>query len=127
MNENELAKHVVDSAFKVHTTLGPGLLESVYEVTLAYEIRSRGIDVERQVSIPIVYENLKFEEGFRADIIVAQKLIVEVKAIDEVHPKHKKQLLTHLTLTDTRLGLLINFDEELIKHGIHRVANDLPE
>ena len=90
VTENELATHVVDSAFKVHTTLGPGLLESVYEVALAYELRNRGLEVQRQVPISIVYETIKFEEGFRADLIVNEKLIVELKSIDKVHPKHKK-------------------------------------
>lgn len=127
MTENEIASEVVDAAFKVHTTLGPGLLETVYEVTLAYELKKKGLNVDRQVPISIVYEGIQFDEGFRADVIVENKLIVELKAIESVSGKHKKQLLTYLRLADKRLGLLINFDEELIRDGISRVVNDLPE
>ena len=127
MSENEIARQIVDGAFKVHTTLGPGLLETVYEVALAHELGKRGLKVERQVPISITYDDLQFAEGFRADLIVADKLIVELKAVASVSGKHKKQLLTYLRLTDRRLGLLINFDEELIKDGISRVVNGLQE
>ena len=105
MTENEIASIVVDSAYKVHSTLGPGLLESVYEVVLAYELKKKGLIVERQVAIPIRYESISFDEGFRADLIVEDKLIVELKAIQELAKVHKKQLLTYLKLTDKRLGL----------------------
>ncbi|MBN2296297.1 MAG: GxxExxY protein [Pirellulales bacterium] len=118
---------VVDSAYKIHTTLGPGLLETVYEVVLAYELKQRGLRVERQVVIPIRYESITFDEGFRADMIVEDKLLVELKAITELARVHKKQLLTYLKLADKRLGLLINFGEEFIRNGIKRVVNDLVE
>jgi GxxExxY protein len=127
VTENEIAKVVVDTAYEIHTTLGPGLLESVYEVVLAHELRQRGLSVVRQVPIPIEYESIQFEEGFRADILVEDKVIVELKSIEQVAPVHKKQLLTYLRLADKRLGLLINFGEELIKTGITRVANGLVE
>jgi GxxExxY protein len=127
MTENELARVVVDAAYQVHTKLGPGLLESVYETVLAYELKKRGLTVLRQQPIPIVYDELEFEEGFRADLLVADKLIVELKSVEHVAPVHKKQLLTYLRLADKRLGLLVNFGEALIKDGISRVANRLPE
>jgi GxxExxY protein len=127
MDENAISKEIVDAAYKIHTTLGPGLLESVYEITLAYELRKRGLRVVRQLPIPLVYEELRFEEGFRIDLLVNDKVIVEVKSIDEIHPIHKKQLLTYLRLQDKRLGLSINFKEELIRNGIKRIVNGLPE
>jgi GxxExxY protein len=127
MMENEIAKIVVDAAFKVHTALGPGLLESVYEVVLARELVARGLKVERQRAVPIVYEGVKFDEGFRADLVVEGLVIVELKSVEEVAPVHKKQLLTYLRLADKRLGLLINFGAALIKDGISRVVNNLSE
>ena len=127
MTENAIATIVVDAVYKVHTTLGPGLLETVYEVVLAHELKQRGLHVEWQVAIPIRYESITFDEGFRADLIVEDKLIVELKAIAELAKVHKKQLLTYLKLTDKRLGLLINFGEEFIKDGIKRVVNGLVE
>ena len=125
MTENEIATQIVDAAFKIHTTLGPGLLETVYEVVLAHELQKRGLRVERQVPIPIAWEEIKFNEGFRADIIVEGKVIVELKSVETVAPVHKKQVLTHLRLTNLKLGLLINFGEELIKNGISRIVNGL--
>jgi GxxExxY protein len=125
MTENEIATQVVDAAFKIHTTLGPGLLETVYEVVLAHELQKRGLRVERQVPIPIAWEGIKFNEGFRADLIVEGKVIVELKSIETVAPVHKKQVLTHLRLMNLKLGLLINFGEELIKNGISRIVNGL--
>ena len=125
MTENELSRLIVDSAFKIHTTLGPGLFESVYEVTLAHELERRGCHVVRQRGIPLVYEEIRLSLGFRADIIVDRKVILEVKSIDAIGPIHGKQLLTYLRLTDLRLGLLINFNVELIKDGIRRVVNNL--
>ncbi|MEQ8208883.1 MAG: GxxExxY protein [Lacipirellulaceae bacterium] len=127
MHENPLSKEIVDSAYKIHTTLGPGLLESVYEVVLAHELRERGLEVIRQKPVPIEYEGLKFEEGYRLDLLVENKVIVEVKSVETIFPVHKKQLLTYLRLLDKRLGILINFNEELIKDGIKRVANGLTE
>jgi GxxExxY protein len=125
MNENEIAKIVVDSAFHVHTKLGPGLLESVYETVLAELLRSKGLGVERQVPIPIRFEELIFDEGFRADLLVEGKVIVELKSIEQTAPVHKKQVITYLKLADKRLGLLINFGVVLIKDGITRLVNGL--
>jgi GxxExxY protein len=127
MTENEIATQIVDAAYKIHTTLGPGLLESVYEAVLAEELSRRNLRVVRQQAIPVVYENVHLEVGFRADLIVEGKVIVEVKSVDGIAPVHKKQLLTYLRLTDKRLGILINFDVELIKDGVTRVVNRLKE
>lgn len=127
VTENEVAKQIVDAAYRVHTSLGPGLLESVYEVTLAYELESRGLGVFRQQPVPIVYQGVRIEIGFRADLIVEDRVIVEIKSVEAVAPVHKKQLLTHLRLTDKRLGLLINFNVALIKEGITRIANGMPD
>lgn len=126
MNENEIAK-VVNSAFHIHKKTGPGLLESVYEVILAQELKKQGLIVERQKAIPIVFEGYKFDEGFRADIVVNDILIVELKSVETIAPVHKKQLLTYLRLTDRKLGLLINFGASLIKEGIFRIVNGLEE
>jgi GxxExxY protein len=127
MHENEVAREVVDAAYKVHRALGPGLLESVYEAVLHGELSRRGLKVERQVPVPIAYEDLQFDEGFRADLIVADCVILELKSVEKLAPVHFKQLLTYLRLADKRLGLLINFGEALIKDGLHRVVNNLPE
>jgi GxxExxY protein len=127
MTENEISKQIVDVAYKIHTTFGPGLLESVYETVMAYELTKRGLHVVRQQPIPVVYESVNMEVGFRADLIVEGKVVVEIKSVEAVAPVHKKQLLTYLRLADKRLGLLINFDTELIKDGISRVVNHLPE
>ena len=125
MTENQIARIVVDAAFKIHKTLGPGLLESVYEAVLDFELQKRGLAVARQVGLPVHYEGVKLELGFRIDLIVQHKLIIEVKSIEVLAPVHKKQLLTYLRLTDLRLGLLINFNVERIKDGIQRVVNGL--
>jgi GxxExxY protein len=127
MTENEIAKEIVDAAFKVQSRLGPGLLESVYEVVLAYELRKRGLNVVRQLPVPIVYEDVQFEEGFRLDLLVEDKVIVEIKSIEKISGVDKKQLLTHLRLMNKRLGLLINFNVELIKDGVSRIVNGLEE
>src|SRR5713101_6032067 len=127
MTEDEIATQVVDAAYKIHTTLGPGLLESVYKAVMAEELARRGLHVVRQQAIPVVYENVKLEVGFRAGLIVERKVIVEIKSVEALAPVHKKQVLTYLRLADKRLGLLINFDTELIKDGISRVVNKLPE
>jgi GxxExxY protein len=125
MTENEVATIVVDAAYTIHKRLGPGLLESVYETTLAYELAKRGLQLRRQQAMPVVYESVRMDIGFRADLIVANKVIVEIKSIDAISPVHRKQLLTYLRLTDKRLGLLINFNVELIKDGLTRVVNNL--
>ncbi|MFH1982087.1 MAG: GxxExxY protein [Pseudomonadota bacterium] len=127
MTENEIAKQVMDAAFLIHRALGPGLLETVYEVILAKKLSEMGVSVERQISVPIQFENVKFDEGFRADLIVEKKVIVELKSVERLQPVHSKQLLTYLRLTDLRLGLLINFGENLLKHGFKRVVNGLKE
>jgi GxxExxY protein len=127
MSENEIAKLIVDAAYHVHVKLGPGLLESVYETVLAYELKKRGLIVARQQPIPIVYDNIQFDEGFRADLLVNELVIIELKSVEAIHPVHKKQLLTYLRLADRRLGLLINFGEALIKDGITRIANKMPD
>jgi GxxExxY protein len=125
MTENELAREIVNAAFKIHTTLGPGLLESVYETTLAHEMERRGIKVLRQPALPVVYELIRMDIGFRADLIVGDKVIVEIKSIESISSVHRKQLLTYLRLADKRLGLFINFNVELIRDGITRVVNGL--
>ncbi|HEV8588573.1 MAG TPA: GxxExxY protein [Pyrinomonadaceae bacterium] len=127
MTENEVAKHIVDVAFKIHSGYGPGLLESVYEAIMAYELQNRGLTVTRQQAIPLVHEDIRMDVGFRADLVVGNKVVVEIKSIEAVAPVHKKQLLTYLRLADKRLGLLTNFNVELIKNGISRVVNGLAE
>jgi len=127
MTENEIAKQIMDAAFLIHRTLGPGLLETVYEVILAKNLTEMGLAVERQVPVPIRFEEITFDEGFRADLIVERKVIVELKSVERVQPVHSKQLLTYLRLTDMRLGLLINFGENLLKNGFKRVVNGLVE
>lgn len=127
MTENEIGKIVVECAFQVHQKLGPGLLESVYEIALAHEMRKKGLTVERQIAIPVMYDEIKFDEGFRADIIVCGLVIIELKSVEQVHKVHKKQLLTYLRLSNRRLGFLINFGAELIKDGLSRVSNGAPD
>jgi len=127
MSENAIAQQIVDAAYRVHTVLGPGLLESVYKTALAYELEKRGLHVSREQAIPVVYESVRIHTGFYADLVVEDQVIVEVKAIEGIAPVHKKQLLTHLKLADKRLGLLINFNVTLIKQGITRIVNGLKE
>jgi GxxExxY protein len=127
MTENAIAKEIVDAAFRIHTTLGPGLLESVYDTVLAYELDRRGLRTVRQQPIPVVYENVRIDTGFRADLIVEEKVIVEVKSVELLAAVHRKQLLTYLRLADKRLGLLINFQVALIKDGVFRIVNGLEE
>lgn len=119
---NEAAAAVVDAAFAVHSTLGPGLLESVYELCLAHELEKRGRRVRRQLSLPVVYDGLRFDAGLRLDMVVDDCVVVEVKAVDHLLPVHQAQVLTYLKLTGHRLGLLINFNVPLIKHGIRRLV-----
>lgn len=125
MTENEIGKIIVDSAIQLHRVTGPGLLESVYEVLLAYELESNGLEVRRQVSIPIKYNGIIFDEGFRADIVVENMVILELKSVESVSNIHKKQLLTYLKLANLKLGYLLNFGEELMVSGITRVVNEL--
>lgn len=127
MTENEISKVAVDAAYTVHVALGPGLLESVYETVLCHELRKRGLKVERQVIVPVVYDGLQFEEGFRADIVVEGKVILELKSVEHILPVHSKQTLTYVRLMDKRLGMLINFGAARIKDGIWRIVNGLEE
>ena len=126
MTLNDISGAVVDAAIQIHRKLGPGLLESVYESVLAYELDRRGLAVERQVPIPVRYEDLEISDAFRADLIVDRRVIVELKSVEQVAPVHKKQLLTYLRLSDMRVGLLLNFGCEVMKSGIHRIANNAP-
>ncbi|MGH7825517.1 MAG: GxxExxY protein [Candidatus Binatia bacterium] len=127
MTENEIGKVIVDSAITVHRELGVGLLETVYEVILAHELQQRGLRVERQVPVSIEFRGIKFEQAFRADIVVEGKVILELKSIEQVTSAHKKQLQTYLRLTGYKLGFLLNFGEALMKHGITRAVNGLDE
>jgi GxxExxY protein len=123
MNENEIGSVIVDCAVKLHKTLSPGLLESVYEAVLAKQLARAGLTVRRQFPVPIIFEDLSFDEGFRADLIVNQSVIIEIKSVEKIHPVHKKQLLTYLKLTGLKLGYLLNFGDELMKSGLTRIIN----
>ena len=127
MTENEIATIIADSAYKVHVTLGSGLLKSVYSVALTHELKKRNLKIAVEQSIPVLYDGVCIADGFRADLIVEDKVIVELKSVEKVIPVHKKQLLTYLRVADKRLGLLINFGAPLIKHGISRAVNRLDE
>ncbi len=125
MHENDIAKAIVDCAFQIHTRLGPGLLESVYEAILKHELEKRGFRVLTQRPMPVVWESVQLNIGFRADMIVNNKVVVEIKSVEAVAPVHPKQLRTYLRLMDMKLGILINFNVPLIKDGITRVVNNL--
>ena len=125
MNENEIGTKVLEAAITVHRELGPGLLESVYEVTLARELSDLGLNVERQVQVPIIYKNIRFEEGFRADIIVKNQVLLELKSVETVTQAHKKKVQTYLKLTGLKLGYLLNFGESVLKNGITHCVNGL--
>ncbi len=127
MRLNDVTAQIVDAAYHIHQQLGPGLLETVYEVVLAHELRKRGLRVRRQVPVPVEYDGLKFEEGFRMDLLVEEAVIVELKSVEKNHPLHPKQLRTHLVLAKLPLGLVLNFGLERLKDGITRIANGLPE
>ena len=119
---DEVASKIVDAAFAVHTALGPGLLESVYEVYLLHELNKRGLKAERQVLLPVVYDNLRLDAGFRLDLVVEERVVVELKAVEALLPVHKAQVLTYLKLSGHRLGILVNFNSPLMKQGIRRIA-----
>jgi len=125
LEENQISKIIVDCCYKIHRSLGPGLLESVYLEILTYELKKLGVKYEKEVGIPVHYENVKLDLGFRADLIVDNLVIIELKAVEKVMPVHKKQLMTYLRLTDLKLGLLVNFNVNLIKDGIEWVVNGL--
>ncbi|MCV9388244.1 GxxExxY protein [Reichenbachiella ulvae] len=125
MTENQIASLIVDTCYQIHTQLGAGLFESVYEEILTYELREKGLKTERQKGIPVFWKDIKMDVGFRADLIIENKVIIEIKSVELIAPVHKKQLLTYLKVTDLKLGLLINFNEALIKNGITRIVNKL--
>lgn len=125
MTENELSYKIIGAAIDVHRNLGPGLLENTYETALAYELKTLGLEVKQQLVLPLKYKEITIENAYKIDLIVENKVIVEVKAVLELHPVIYSQVLTYLKLADHKLGLLINFNTELIKHGIHRIVNKL--
>ena len=125
MTENELSKIIVDISYKIHTKLGPGLLESVYETILYHELTKKGLKVERQKTIPVIWDGIHLDIGFRSDLIVEEKVLIEIKSVETISNVHLKQVLTYIRVTDLKLGLLINFNEALIKNGIKRVVNGL--
>lgn len=125
MNENEISKLIVNTSYHIHVELGPDLLESVYEEILYYELVRHGLKVERQKAIPVIWKDNKMGVGFRADLIVENKVIIELKSVETIAPVYPKQLLTYLRITGLKLGLLINFNEKLIKDGITRIVNNL--
>ena len=125
MTENDISAIIVNKAYEIHVKLGPGMLESVYEEIMCYELLKEGLLVERQKSIPLIWEDLKMNIGYKADLIVEDKVIIEIKSVDAIAPVHQKQLLTYLKVANMKLGLLINFNERLIKNGITRIVNNL--
>jgi GxxExxY protein len=127
MKTNDITEILVDIAYVIHNKIGPGILESVYEKIFMYELEKRGLNGENQVPVTVYYDGKDFDEGFRADIIVEEKVVIEIKSVETLRPVHKKQLLTYLRLTDKHVGLLINFNEYLIKDGIVRIVNNFNE
>ena len=125
MKENEISKSIMDACYRIHKELGPGLFESVYETILEYELKKTGLVVKRQYPIPVYWDNQKMELGFRADIIVNDLVLIEIKSVEALAPVHKKQVITYLKLTDLKLGLLVNFNSELIKDGVKRLVNHI--
>jgi len=125
MHENEIGKNIIETAINIHREIGPGLLETVYEVILADQLHKQGFKVERQIAIPIEYHDVKFDEAFRADLIVENKVIIELKCVEKLNNSHKKQLLTYLRLSGIQLGYILNFSEYLMKNGIIRTVNHL--
>ena len=121
---NQLCGQVIEAAIKVHSKLGPGLLEATYRVCLVHELKQRGLRVEQEVAVPVVYEGVRLESGFRLDLLVEGKLVVELKAVDVLLAVHKAQVLSYLRLTQHRVGLLLNFNVALLKHGIRRIVNN---
>ncbi len=127
MTENEIAKMVVDKSIHIHKALGPGLLESVYQRILAYELRKAGLEVETESPVPVDWDGHISDESFRADMVINSKVLLELKSVEQTSPVHRKQTLTYLKLTNIKLGLLINFGAELLKNDLHRIVNNLPE
>lgn len=127
MTENEIARIAVDAMIEVHREPGPGLLESSYEHCLVFELAGRGLQVEQQVALPLSYKGVRLDAGYRIDIWIERKVIIEAKSVDALHPIHVAQMLTYLKLTGCRLGLLVNFNEKLVRDGIRRVVHGLPD
>ena len=127
MQINDITGAIIETAIAIHRRLGPGLLESVYRKVMAYELRKRGFEVHEEWPIPVTWDNIRLEIGFRADLVVNDVILVELKSAEKVAPAHKKTLLTYLRIADKRIGLLINFGEEVLKNGIHRIANNYLE
>ncbi len=127
MKHNEVTAAIIDTAISVHRGLGPGLLESVYQEVLAFELAHRGLRVNKEVPIPVIWKDVRLDIGFRADMIVEELVLLELKSVETIAPVHKKQLLTYLRLADKRVGLLLNFGVEMMKNGIHRIVNGLEE
>jgi GxxExxY protein len=125
MTENEISKIVLDSAIQVHRALGPGLLESAYQKCLAYELDQQGLFIETEKGLPLVYKEVEMEIGYRVDIFVNNKVVIEIKSVDALNDIHLAQVLTYLKLSDSKLGLLINFNTNLLKNGFRRVVNNL--
>ncbi len=125
MNENEIAYKVIGIAIQIHKDLGPGIFESVYEKVLQYELIQAGLETRSQVPLPLIYKGIEFEAGFRVDLLIENKVIIEIKSIENIAPIHFSQLLTYLRLSNIKLGLLINFNTKILKEGIHRVVNNL--
>jgi len=123
--ENRIAREVVDAALKLHRHFGPGIYESVYEPVLVYELKKRNLTTRQQTPVPLIYDGVNFDIGFKTDVVVNDLVILDLKSVEKLEPVHFKQLLTYLRLTDLRLGLLINFGEDLLKDGIHRIVNHL--
>ena len=124
-NENEISNIIIGFAIEVHKTLGPGLLESAYQECLLYELQKAGLNVQKELSCPVIYKQIKLEYGYRIDLIVENKVIIELKAVEELTSNHKAQLLTYLKLSKIKLGLLVNFNESILKNGIKRIVNKL--
>jgi len=125
MHENDIGTEIVEAAITIHRELGPGLMETVYEVVLAHELKQRGLQVERQVPVSIEYRGIRFDEGFRADVILNDRVLIELKSVKKITAAHRKQIQTYLSLTDMKLGYLLNFGEALMKNGIVRAVNGL--
>ena len=125
MTENEIATKIIGAAIEVHKQLGPGLLESTYESCLVYELRQMGLEVQQQLALPVLYKEVKLEAGYRIDVLVENKVIIEIKSVEALADIHTAQLLTYLKLKDLKLGLLINFNEVLLKNGLKRIVNKL--
>jgi len=125
MTENELSFKIIGAALSLHKNLGPGLLESTYENALAYDLREAGLKVQQQLPMPFIYKEVKLEVGYRLDLLIENKVIVEIKSLENIAPVHFAQLLTYLKLSDLKLGLLINFNTKVLKDDIHRIVNNL--